>query len=157
MKKQNPLSVFLLTLITFGIYGIVWLARTRGEMVRRGADIPTTFLIIVPIANLYYLWKWSQGVEHVTNGKMQWAIAFLLQWALGSIGSAVIQDSFNKVGEGAMSMPSGGAPMAQGQGMPMAATAPAAAPGMGGMPPADSTQSSQSPTSPQTPPTQLVQ
>lgn len=99
MQKQNPLSVFLLTFITFGIYGIVWMARTRGEMVRKGADIPTTFLIIVPFVNIYYLWKWSQGVEHVTNGKMSWVIAFLLEWILGPIGMAIIQDGFNNVAD----------------------------------------------------------
>lgn len=99
MQKQNPLSVFLLTLVTFGVYGIVWMARTRGEMVRKGADIPTTFLIIIPFVNFYYLWKWSQGVEHVTNGKMSWVIAFLLEWILGAIGLAIIQDSFNNVAD----------------------------------------------------------
>lgn len=97
MQKQNPLTVFLLTLVTFGIYGVIWLARTRGEMVRKGADIPTTFLIIVPFVNYYYLWKWSQGVEHVTNGKMSWIVAFVLEWVLGPIGLAIIQDSFNNV------------------------------------------------------------
>jgi len=109
MRQQNPLSVFLLSLVTFGIYPLFWLARTRGEMVRKGADIPTTFLIIIPLANLYYIWKWSQGVEHVTNGKMQWFVALLLEMLLGYIGMAVIQDIFNKVGDSG-SMPSADVP-----------------------------------------------
>ena len=150
MKKQNPLSLLILIVLTFGIYGIVWLARTRGEMVRKGADIPTTFLIIVPIANYYYLWKWSKGVEHVTNGKMQWAIAFLLQWLLSGIGSAIIQDSFNKVSDAGM--PAMGAPLASAMPAPgmTAATQPVATAG-----PAPSQPDQTTP--PQTPPTQLVQ
>lgn len=152
MKKQNPLNVFLLSLFTFGIYGIVWLARTRGEMVRRGAEIPTTFLIILPFINLYYLWKWSQGVEHVTNGKMQWFIAFLLQWVLGSIGSAIIQDSFNTVGESTVAAPvsASAATMATPSVEGPTQQATTAAP--------TSTQSPPAPTQPPTnPPTQLVQ
>ncbi len=99
MKYRNPFTVFVLALVTFGVYEIVWLAKTRGEMVRKGAEIPTTFLIIVPLANLFYIWKYSQGVEHVSQGKMQWFVVLLLHMLLGPIGTAVIQDTFNKVPE----------------------------------------------------------
>ncbi|OGL30885.1 hypothetical protein A3F37_00390 [Candidatus Saccharibacteria bacterium RIFCSPHIGHO2_12_FULL_41_12] len=98
MRKQSPLAVFLLILITFGIYGIVWTARTRGEMVRKGADIPTTWLIIIPLVNYWYFWKWSAGVGLVTK-KLDPIMVFLLIILLGGIGSAIIQDSFNSVGE----------------------------------------------------------
>lgn len=115
MKQQSPITLFFLILFTFGIYGIVWLARTRGEMVRLGADIPTTWLILIPFVNIWYMWKWSQGVEVVTKGKMQGVIAFLLQFLLGAIGDAIIQDSFNKVGEASAPAPAA----------PAAPTAPA--------------------------------
>lgn len=144
MKKQSPLSVFVLIFLTFGIYGIVWLARTRGEMVRRGADIPTTFFVILPILNIYYLWKWSQGVEMVTNGKMAWFVAFLLQWFLSGIGSAIIQDSFNGVGEGGAPMPATAAPATP-------------APAMAAAPATDPSQIPPAAQPPATPPTQLVQ
>ncbi len=98
MRKQNPLAVFLLSIITFGIYGIFWLARTRGEMVRKGADIPTTWLIIVPIVQLWYYWKWSAGVNFVTK-KLDAILVFILILLLGSIGFAIVQDSFNSVAD----------------------------------------------------------
>lgn len=98
MRKQNPLAVFLLSIITFGIYGIFWLARTRGEMVRKGAEIPTTWLIIIPIVQLWYYWKWSAGVNFVTK-KLDAILVFILILLLGSIGFAIVQDSFNSVGE----------------------------------------------------------
>jgi len=97
MTKLNPFILIVLTIVTLGIYNIVWLARARGEMNALGANIPTTWLIIVPLANLWYLWKWSQGVEVVTKGKMGSVIAFLLQFLLGVIGDAIIQDSFNNI------------------------------------------------------------
>lgn len=99
MKKQSPLLVFILPFLTFGIYSIFWFARTRGEMVRKGADVPTTWLIIIPIIQLWYYWKWSVGVNTVTQ-KLDGILVFLVIMLLGPIGAAIVQDSFNKVEEG---------------------------------------------------------
>jgi uncharacterized protein DUF4234 len=98
MKNRNPLAVFLLPFVTFGIYGLYWLIATKGEMNKRGATIPTAWLIIVPLVNIWWLWKYSEGVEKVTSGKLSGVLAFVLLWLLGSIGNAIIQDSFNKLG-----------------------------------------------------------
>ena len=106
MNKRSVVAVILLTCVTFGIYSIVWFVKTKGEMVKQGADIPTAWLLIVPIANIWWFWKWSTGVEHVTRGKMQTAIAFILTWLLGIIGMAIVQSSFNKaVDEGMGQLP----------------------------------------------------
>ncbi|MEK7626098.1 MAG: DUF4234 domain-containing protein [Patescibacteria group bacterium] len=99
MKKQSPLLVFILPFLTFGIYSIFWFARTRGEMVRKGASIPTTWLIIIPIIQLWYYWKWSVGVNTVTQ-KLDSILVLLVILLLGPIGSAIVQDSFNKVADG---------------------------------------------------------
>ncbi len=98
MQNRSPIAVFLLTLITFGIYGIYWMVKTKGEMNERGAVIPTAWLIIIPFVNLWWMWKYSEGVELVTANKISGVLSFILLWLLGSIGMAIIQDSFNKVG-----------------------------------------------------------
>ena len=103
MENRSPIGVIVLTLVTCGIYGIVWLVKTKGEMVALGAEIPTAWLLIVPFANLYWYWKYSQGVEKVTDGKMGGVIAFILLVLLGFIGAGIIQDSFNKIGTTATS------------------------------------------------------
>ena len=64
-------------------------------MVAQGADIPTGWLLIVPIASIYWMWKWSEGVEHVTRGKMSAGVSFLLIFLLPLIGSAILQATFN--------------------------------------------------------------
>src|SRR5215470_1087681 len=105
MKKRSLGMMFLLMIITFGIYGLVWVVKTKGEMVSQGAEIPTAWLIIVPIVNLWWIWKWCQGVEKVTNGKLSAAVALLLYLILNQffgIGSLVIQDAFNKVAPGGL-------------------------------------------------------
>lgn len=98
MKNRNPLAVFILPFVTFGIYGLYWMVVTKGEMNSKGASIPTAWLIIVPLVNIWWMWKWSEGVDHVTAGKMSGVLAFILIWLLGSIGMAIVQDSFNKFG-----------------------------------------------------------
>ena len=96
MQQRSVVSVIVLTFITFGIYSLVWHVKTKNEMVSQGADIPTAWLLIVPIANIYWYWKWCGGVDHVTNGKMSQAVGFLLSLLLNLIGMAIIQDSLNQ-------------------------------------------------------------
>lgn len=97
MTKRKPVAVALLPFVTFGISALVWVVKSKGEMVSKRADIPTSWLIIVPFAGIWYLWKWSQGVEKVTNKGMSSMEAFLVMLFLGSIGHAIVQSKFNKV------------------------------------------------------------
>ena len=119
MKNRSPIAVALLPLVTFGIYSLFWYVGTKDEMNAQGADIPTAWLLIVPLANLYWMWKYCEGVEKVTNAKYSQVMAFILMYLLGSIGAAIIQDTFNKLGAPAM------APAAA---SPMQATMPVGAP-----------------------------
>jgi len=98
MQKRSPFAVFLLSLITCGIYAIVWYVKTKNEMVAKGAEIPTAWLIIVPIANIYWMVKYVQGVGKVTNNQLSAGASFALLFLLGPIGAAIIQGAFNKIG-----------------------------------------------------------
>jgi uncharacterized protein DUF4234 len=97
VQQRSPIAVILLSFFTLGIYGLVWLVKTKGELVARGADIPTAWLLIVPLVNIWWLWKYSQGVEMVTGAQMTGVVAFILMVLLGFIGYGIIQDSYNKV------------------------------------------------------------
>ena len=97
MTNRSPIGVFFLSIFTLGIYFIVWLVKTKGEMVRLGADIPTCWLLIIPFVNIYWYWKFCGGVTHVTNGANSQAVNFILLWLLSIIGAAIIQDTLNKV------------------------------------------------------------
>lgn len=116
MKQRSPIAVFLLPLITFGIYSIYWMVKTKGEMNEKGAKIPTAWLIIVPFVNWWWMWKYSEGVEEVTNGKMSGVLVFVMMLLLGIIGYAIIQDSFNKVTDVVPSNPTPTAPTTPVQG-----------------------------------------
>ena len=97
MRHRDPIRVFFLSLITLGIYCLVWYVKTKNEMNTRGAKIPTAWLIIIPLINYFWLWKFCEGVEMVTNKEMGAGVAFLLIFFLGVIGMAIIQDKLNNV------------------------------------------------------------
>ena len=97
MQKRSPGAVFLLPFVTLGIYSIYWLVVTKTEMISRGAEIPTAWFLIVPVANIWWYWKYSEGVEKVTNSKTSAGVAFLMLFLLPIIGPAILQTTFNKV------------------------------------------------------------
>jgi hypothetical protein len=99
MQKRSVAMVVILSIITFGIYALVWMVKTKNEMNTQGANIPTAWLIIVPVVSIWWMWKYAGGVEHVTRGKSSQVIAFILMFVLGVIGMAIIQDAFNKVAD----------------------------------------------------------
>lgn len=105
MKSRNPLAVLVLSFITFGIYSLYWQVSTKVEMNRLGAKIPTAWLIIIPFVNIYWLWKYSEGVEQITDSKTTAPVAFILEIALNVLGMAVLQIEFNKVGGAAIELP----------------------------------------------------
>lgn len=96
MTQRSPLAVFLLSIVTLGIYALVWLVKTKDEMNHQGAEIPTAWLLVIPIVQLYWIWKFAEGVGGVTKGEMSPGLAFVLMLFLGNIGMAVIQSSLNK-------------------------------------------------------------
>lgn len=97
LSRRSPAAVFLLPFVTFGIYALYWLVRTKTELNAAGAKIPTAILLIIPIANLYWLWKFGEGVDYVTDRRMSTGVAFLLVLFLDIIGSAIIQSQLNHV------------------------------------------------------------
>jgi len=97
MTKRSPITVFFLSIITFGIYIIVWRVKTKDEMNRLGSNIPTAWLMIIPLVNIWWLWEYAEGVEKVTNKAMTQVVAFILLFLLSAIGDAIIQDSYNKI------------------------------------------------------------
>jgi hypothetical protein len=124
MKKRSPVAVLLLPFITFGFYSLYWLVATKGELNTQGAKIPTAWLLIVPIVNIWWLWKYSEGVENVTKEKPSGVVAFILLFLLGFIGQAIVQSDYNKLDAAPVSVgPQVAAPAAPAE---PAAPAPAA-------------------------------
>ncbi|HUA13445.1 MAG TPA: DUF4234 domain-containing protein [Candidatus Sulfotelmatobacter sp.] len=101
MKNRNPFLVLLFSIITLGIYYIYYLVSTKNEMKKLGAEIPTAWLLIVPIVWWYWFYKYAVGVDKVTNHEFSTGVSFVLLFFLGGIAGAIIQTGFNKVGSAA--------------------------------------------------------
>ncbi len=99
MTRRSTILVILLTFLTFGLYGLYWKVSTKNEMNRQGAQIPTALLMVIPIVSIYWTWKYSEGVEQVSERQMSGVVAFLLLFFLGVIGIAILQSQYNKIPE----------------------------------------------------------
>ncbi len=96
IKKRNIVAVYLLSIITLGIYLIYWLVQTKKEMNGLGAKIPTAWLIIIPIANLYWAWKYCEGFATYVKKDNNTILWFLLYFFVGIIMPAIVQSELNK-------------------------------------------------------------
>lgn len=99
MFEKSPIYVLLVSTITFGIYGLIWLYKTSEEMKQRGVELPSFIMAFIPILNILYIWKYYQGVEKLSNGEHTATMLFVfsLLGPLGLISFWQTQTTFNKV------------------------------------------------------------
>ncbi|MFW6450235.1 MAG: DUF4234 domain-containing protein [Nanoarchaeota archaeon] len=97
IKKRNIVLVYIFMFITFGIYHIYWLVSTKNEINSLGAKIPTGWLLIIPIANIFWIYKYSEGFATVLkkdNNTVLWFVLFLF---ISIIMPAMVQSQLNKL------------------------------------------------------------
>ncbi|MFA5405778.1 MAG: DUF4234 domain-containing protein [Candidatus Nanoarchaeia archaeon] len=97
IEERNLIVVVLLMMFTFGIYTVYWFYKTKHEINSLGADIPTTWLIIIPIANLYWIYKYCEGFsEHVKkdNNTILWFILYII---VSIVPILIFQSELNKI------------------------------------------------------------
>ena len=97
IKSRNLAAVYILGIITFGIYLLYWLISTKNDINSLGAKIPTGWLLIIPIANIYWAYKYCEGfAENVKKdgNTLLWFIVYVL---IGIIMPAIVQSELNKI------------------------------------------------------------
>ncbi|HNS96364.1 MAG TPA: DUF4234 domain-containing protein [Polyangiaceae bacterium] len=97
MQQRSPVTIVLLGFVTCGIYHLIWMHQVGEEMRARGAEVPPTWHIIIPILNFLWMWKWAQAAEKVTNGALSAGLVFVLLWFLGPMAAFLVQPKFNEV------------------------------------------------------------
>lgn len=98
MQKRSPLTVLLLSIVTCGIYSLMWFVQTKREMNRRGENLPTSWYLILPIASWIWQWRYAQALHRQTeraHNRMSPLFAFLLQAIVPVIAAPVFQDIIN--------------------------------------------------------------
>lgn len=100
MKKRSLAGVIIFPFLTLGIYTLYWLVSTKRELNQKGAGIPTAWLIIIPIVNWWWIWKYFDGAKKVTDGKLDAILNFVLYFFLTIIiPMAICQNTYNKLEE----------------------------------------------------------
>lgn len=99
IQKRDIVVVYLLTIITFGIYGIYWEVKTKEEINSLGGDIPTAWLLIVPIANIYWLYKYAEAYSKLVKKDNNGVLWFIVFWLVTIIMPAIVQSDLNKIAE----------------------------------------------------------
>ena len=97
IKKRNPAMVIILSIITCGIYLIYWSVQTKEEIKSLGANIPTMWLLIVPIGNLYLLYKYCEGFSDYVKKDKLGVIWFLTAVTIFPVLPIIIQVELNKL------------------------------------------------------------
>jgi Domain of unknown function (DUF4234) len=101
MKHRSPAAPLLLPFVTLGIYTLVWHVKTKNEMNQTITNrIPTAWLLIVPIGNIFWLVTYARGAKEF-NGTGSTAGTFWLLALTGVIGQAILQARFNRTIAGA--------------------------------------------------------
>ena len=97
LKERNVVLVYILGFCTLGFYFIYWYIQTKREINETfGASIPTCWLLIIPIANIYWIFKFAEAYSLYVlkdDNKALWALLFIL---VGIIVPALVQIELNK-------------------------------------------------------------
>jgi len=97
IKKRNPALVIIFSIITLGIYLIYWFVKTKEEIKSLGAQIPTAWFIIVPIANAYLLYRYCEGFSDFVKKDKMGVVWFLLSVTLFPVFPVIVQTELNKL------------------------------------------------------------
>lgn len=97
VKHRNIFLVYLFSIITLGIYAIYWMVSTKNEINSLGAKIPTAWLIIIPIANLYWIYKYSEGFSQQVKKDNNTLLWFIVSILVGIVMPAIVQSELNKL------------------------------------------------------------
>lgn len=98
LEERETLVCVFLTLLTLGFYGLYWFVVTKRDIVSRGGNIPTCWLMIVPFANIYLLYRYSREAARVFRNRDDWIAYFILYFFMGGVITlALVQEKLNKL------------------------------------------------------------
>lgn len=101
IKYRGLLFVFLMSLLTIGIYYLYWTYQTKEEINSLGGKIPTFILMFIPFVNIYFHYKYADSfvsvVEKKSNDTNSVAVTTLLLVFLPIVGILIVQNSLNKI------------------------------------------------------------
>jgi uncharacterized membrane protein YidH (DUF202 family) len=68
MKYRNIVFVFIMSIVTLGIYDIYWAFSTRDELVKKRQDVPSPWIVLLPLLGLLVVAALEMFVHFVISG-----------------------------------------------------------------------------------------
>lgn len=91
------IPLFVLMLVGAG-YQLFWQITTAKVLRSETSEkIPPAILLVIPLANYWWIWRYSKAAEIYTKEKYSNTLIFVLMALLGSIGMGIMQDIYNKM------------------------------------------------------------
>ncbi len=101
IKQRNIVMILILFVITLGIYGLYWFYSTANELIQRNKQDENPFIwlimALIPIVNLFAIWKHAQAVELMTEKRVNGMVLFLLWVVIIPVAIIVTQMELNKL------------------------------------------------------------
>lgn len=95
IKALLPLSILFLIGMGYQLFWQITTAKVlRAETEER---IPPAILLVIPLANYWWIWRYSKAAEAYTKEKVSTILSFVLIAMIGSIGMGILQDIYNKM------------------------------------------------------------
>jgi|GEM_PF-1445604 hypothetical protein len=95
IKYKNVFTVYALMVFTLGIYALIWTVKSKRDMNALGAEIPTSWLLIVPIVNVYWAYKYCEGFACHVKKDDNTLLWFCVHMFAGIIMPALVQSKLN--------------------------------------------------------------
>lgn len=99
MKHRSMPGFIALLLLTCGIYFIIWYFSTANELRKSGQDVPSIWLTLIPLAAFWWIWKYVQAANVVTNNAMGKPLMYILLLCVSVVGIPLLQLEYNKISQ----------------------------------------------------------
>ena len=97
VTRRSLVEMSIFTVITFTIYNVYWIVKTKQEINSMGGHIPSAWLFFIPFVNFYFLYRFAEAFSiYVLKNKSQAVAYFLLLTLLWPIGTLVCQYNMNE-------------------------------------------------------------
>ena len=96
IQERNVALIYVYSFLTFGIYGLYWLVSTKRDINSLGGEIPTTWIVLVPFAGFYHMYKYCEGYATKVKKDDNTIMYFCLAFFVGFVMPAIVQPELNK-------------------------------------------------------------
>lgn len=77
VRPRSPATCAVLGAVTGGLFCFYWFFVTARELNEEGASVPSGWWMFVPVVNLWWFWRWCEGVGVYTRDYLSAATALV--------------------------------------------------------------------------------